>query len=94
MKNSFYDFKKLIDDFIIQQELAIEIKLFSLTGSEMLSQDVNHETQKVNFNVSHINNGIYLVKVILNGVEIHAQKLMIILVFNLPYSINNCLKYK
>jgi len=53
------------------------IKLYSLTGKEVLTRNIADEVNSVNLDVSKINNGIYLVKIIADGQEIHTQKLTI-----------------
>jgi len=61
----------------IEEFSKAEVKLFSLMGSELLSQNINPEIKKINLDVSNINNGIYLVKIITDGEETHTQKLTI-----------------
>ena len=53
------------------------IKLYSLAGKEVLTQAINDKVDKVGFDVSNVNNGIYLIKIITDGQEIHTQKLTI-----------------
>ncbi len=53
------------------------IKLYSIAGSELLMQKIRVETRKTILDVSTISNGIYLVKIIADGQEIHTQKLTI-----------------
>lgn len=54
-----------------------EVKLYSLLGSEVLTKIVNSKTDAIDLDVSDVENGVYLLKVITDGQEIHTQKLTI-----------------
>jgi len=54
-----------------------EIKLFSLVGREVLSADIQSGVEKTTIDISNIENGVYIIKIITDGNETHTQKLTI-----------------
>lgn len=53
------------------------LKLFSPDGREVMSKNIDPNTEKASIDVSNIENGIYILKIIADGKEIHTQKLTI-----------------
>lgn len=54
-----------------------EIKLLSLLGRELLKTEINAKTKNATIDINSINNGMYLIKIIVDGQEAHTQKLTI-----------------